>query len=258
MIKLLGAELKRIWTEFIRYPVDSISVVLITTIIFYGLFLSASYIAGPSALALGNRLDAIVVGYVLWFLVTFIIGDIALGLQAEAQTGTLEQVLLSPFGVLKIFLARAIASLTLRLSLIVGILSLIMLITGSHLYFPPSLFLPLFTVLLGAYGLAFIAGSLALLFKRVQQLLGLLQFVLLFMLAVPTEGWSGPLKIVELLIPMTLGASLLRDLMAQNQSLDFSQLGLALLNGVGYFALGVFIFHWAERRAKRQGILGGY
>lgn len=48
------------------------------------------------------------------------------------------------------------------------------------------------------------------------------------------------------------------DLMAQNQSLDFSQLGLALLNGAGYFGLGLLIFHGAERRAKCQGILGGY
>jgi len=258
MAKLLLAELRRIWTEFIRYPIDAISVVVITTVIFYGLFLSASYIAGSSRLALGNRLDAIVVGYVLWFLITFIIGDIAVGLQVEAQTGTLEQILLSPFGALKIFLARAIASLTLRLSLIVGILLLIMLLTGSRLYFPPSLLLPLITVLLAAYGLAFMAGSLALLFKRVQQLLGLLQFVLLFLLAVPTEGWSGPLQIAKFFMPMTLGASILRDLMAQNQSLNVSALGLALLNGMSYFALGIFIFRWAERRAKHQGMIGGY
>ena len=44
--------------------------------------------------------------------------------------------------------------------------------------------------------------------------------------------------------------------MAQTQSLDFSELGLALLNGIGYFGLELLIFHWAERRAKCQGILG--
>lgn len=93
------------------------------------------------------------------------------------------------------FLGPNGAGKTTCIKMIVGILGLIMLITGSRLCFPLSLLLPLLTVLLGAYGLAFMAGSLALLFKRVQQLLGLLQFVLLFMLAVPTEGWSGPLKL---------------------------------------------------------------
>ncbi len=257
MLELFLTELKRIWTEFIRYPVDAIAGVIITTTIFYGLFLSARYIAGPS-LQFGDRLDAIVVGYVLWTLVVFIVSDIAFGLQIEAQTGTLEQVFLSPFGTLKVFLARAIASLTLRLVMISGVLLITIVLTGRHLHFPPSLFLPLITVLLAAYGLAFIMGALALLFKRIQQLLGLVQFALLFLLTVPTETWRGPLKGLRLVLPMTLGAGGLRDLMARNQSLDFSEFALALLNGVGYFVLGLLVFRWAQGKAKRQGILGGY
>lgn len=256
MLKLFLAEFKRIWTEFIRYPIEAIAGVLITTVIFYGLFLSARYIAGPT-LQFGDRLDTVVVGYVLWTLVLFIVNDIAIGLQIEAQTGTLEQVFLSPFGAPKVFLARAIASLTLRLVLITSILLIIIVLTGSRLRFPPSILFPLCTVLLGAYGLAFMMGALALLFKRVQQLLGLLQFPLLFLLAVPIETW-GSLQGLGLLLPMILGADELRDLMARNQSLDLSQFALALLNGVGYFALGLLLFNWAEREAKRRGILGGY
>lgn len=257
MLKLFLAEFKRIWTEFIRYPFEAIGGIVITTVIFYGLFLSTRYIAGPT-LQFGDRLDTIVVGYVLWTLVLFIINDIAIGLQIEAQTGTLEQVFLSPFGAPRVFLARAIASLTLRLVLMMSILLIIIVLTGSRLRFPPSILFPLCTVLLGAYGLAFMMGALALLFKRVQQLLGLIQFALLFLLAVPGETWKGPLKVLGLLLPMRLGADGLRDLMALNQGLDISQFALALLNGVGYFALGLLVFTWAEREAKRRGILSGY
>ncbi len=257
MLELFLAELKRIWTEFIRYPIDAIAGVVIITSVFYGLFLSTRYIAGPT-LQFGDRLDAIIVGYVLCTLVIFIVSNIAFALQIEAQTGTLEQVFLSPFGALKVFLARAIASLTLHLVLIMGVLLLTIMLTGRHLHFPPSLLLPLITVLLGAYGLAFMIGALTLLFKRIQQLLGLVQFALLFLLTVPTETWSGSLQILRLILPMTLGAGILRNLMARNQSLDFSQFALALLNGVGYFILGLLVFRWAEGKAKRQGILGGY
>lgn len=257
MLELFLAEFKRSWTEFIRYPVEAIAGVTITTFIFYGLFLSARFIAGPT-LQFGNRLDTIVVGYVLWTLVLSIFNDIAAGLQIEAQTGTLEQVFLSPFGALKVFLARAIASLAFRLVLMMSILLIIIVLTGSRLRFPPSLLFPLSTLLLGAYGLAFIMGALALMFKRVQQLLGLLQFALLFLLAVPTKTWVGPLQSLRLLLPMSPGAEGLRDLMVRNQSLDLLQFALALLNGVGYFALGLLVFSWAERQAKRRGILGGY
>lgn len=257
MLELFLAEFKRSWTEFIRYPVEAIAGVVITTLIFYGLFLGARYIAGPT-LQFGNRLDEIVVVYVLWILVIFIFNDIAIGLQIEAQTGTLEQVFLSPFGAPRVFLARAVASLMLRLVLILSVLLLIMVLTGIRLQFPPSILFPLCTMLLGAYGLAFMMGALALLFKRIQQLLGLSQFALLFLLGVPTETWVGPLQGLRLLLPMTLGASGLRDLMALNQGVDLFQFALALLNGVGYFALGLLVFSWAEREAKRRGILGGY
>ena len=257
MLKLFLAEFERRWIEFIRYPVEAIGIVTLTTLVFYGLFLSARYIAGP-ALHFGDRLDVIVVGYVLWTLVLSIFNDLSIGLQIEAQTGTLEQVFLSPFGAPRVFLARAVASLALRIVLMTSILLLIVTITGVRLHFPVSILFPLITVLLGAYGLALIAGGLALLFKRVQQLLGFLQFALLFLLSVPTATWIGSLRGLRLLLPMSLGADELRAQMALNQGLDFPQLLLALLNGLGYFALGLLVFSWAEREAKRRGILGGY
>jgi ABC-2 type transport system permease protein len=257
MLELFLAEFRRSWIQFIRYPVEAIGGIVITTSIFYGLFLSARYIAGPS-LQFGDRLDAIVVGYTLWSLVLFIMTDIAGGLQYEAQTGTLEQLFLSPFGAPMVFVMRAFASLVLRLAVILSILLIIMALTGSRLAFPPTLLLPLLTVLLGAYGLAFMMGSLALLLKRVQQLLGIFQFALLFLMATPTETWAGSLQIVRWLLPMTAGAGLLRDLMARGEALNLAQFSLALLNGIGYFTVGLLIFRFAEREAKRRGMLGGY
>jgi ABC-2 type transport system permease protein len=257
MIDLLFAELKRSWIQFIRYPIEALGGIVIITSVFYGLFLSARYMVGP-AFQFGDRLDTIVIGYVLWTLVIFIINDIALGLQVEAQTGTLEQVFLSPFGAPRVFLARAIASLTLRLTLILGILLIIMALTGSRLHFPPVLFLPLTAMVLAAYGLAFIMGSCSLLFKQIQQLLGLFQFVLLFLLATPTETWTGAARVASFLLPMIPSANLLRDLMARQMALAPLAIALAFANGVAYFTLGFLVFRWAERRAKRRGAIGGY
>lgn len=257
MFELFLAELKRSWIQFTRYPTEAIGGVVIITAVFYGLFLSARYIAGPN-LQFGDRLDAIIVGYVLWTLVLFIMTDIAGTLQYEAQTGTLEQLFLSPFSASKVFLIRALAGLMLQLIELLSILLIIIVLTRSQLSFPPSLLLPLLTVLLGAYGLAFMMGSLSLLLKRVQQLLGIFQFALLFLLTVPTETWTGSLRVVGLLLPMMPGAGLLRNLMARGQMLDPIAFVIALGNGVAYFTLGLFLFHWAERETKRRGGLGGY
>lgn len=257
MFELFLAEFKRSWIQFIRYSTEAIGGIIIITAVFYGLFLSARYIAGPS-LQFGNRLDAIIVGYVLWTLVVFIVNDIAATIQIEAQTGTLEQIFLSSFGAPTVFLVRALANLMLQLVILLSILLIIITLTRSQLSFPPSLLLPLLTVVLGAYGLAFTMGSLALLLKRVQQLFGIFQFALLFPLTAPTETWTGSLRIVGLLLPMMPGAGLLRDLMARGQMLDPIQFAIALCNGAAYFTVGLFLFRWAERETKRRGSLGGY
>lgn len=257
MIDLLLGELKRTWIQAVRYPTESVGGVVILTTVFYGIFLSTQYIAGPMG-TFGDRLDAVVVGYVIWTLVLYIVNDIANNLQLEAQTGTLEQVFLSPFGAPRVFLARALASLTLRIILIMVVLSLIIAITGARLTFSTALLLPLLTLLLSAYGLAFFVGSFALVFKKVQQLLGLFQFVLLFLLAAPTEEWSGGARSLANILPILPSTGLLRDLMARSQPLDWGEWAIALANGIVYFTLGMLVFRWAERQAKQQGSLGGY
>ncbi|NJR51278.1 MAG: ABC transporter permease [Leptolyngbyaceae cyanobacterium CSU_1_3] len=256
-LKLFSAELRRGWIQFIRYPAEAISGIFIITALFYGLFLGAKYVAGPG-LQLGDRLDAIIVSYVLWTLVTFILFNTTGTLQNEAQTGTLEQLFLTPFGAPRVFLTRAIADLFIQFVLISTILILISLLTGRYLSFPPALFLPLIAVIMGAYGISFALGSLALLLKRVQQLLGVVQFALLFLMTISTESLTGSLKILGFLLPMTTGAGLLRDLMARQQPLNFTLLGFALLNGLFYFGLGLLLFRWAERETKRRGRLSGY
>ncbi|MGD1896854.1 MAG: ABC transporter permease [Phormidesmis sp.] len=257
MLDLLIGEFKRTWIQTLRYPSEVIGGVVILTSVFYGIFLSTQYMAG-SVSTFGNRLDTVVIGYIIWSLVLYIVNDIATNLQMEARTGTLEQVFLSPFGAPRVFFARAVASLTLRLLLILVVLAIIIAITGSQIAFPPVLLLPLTTLLLGAYGLAFLIGSLALVLKNVQQLLSLFQFFLFFLLAAPTENWTGPVRMVINLMPVLPSTGLLRDLMARELPLDWQGWAIALFNGLFYFAIGTILFRWAEGRAKQQGSLGSY
>lgn len=256
-MELFWAELRRSWIQLIRYSTEAIAGIVVTTVVFYGLFLSSRYIAGPQS-QFGDRLDAIVVGYLLWTLSLFIMSDVSGTLQREAQTGTLEQLFLSPYSAPRVFLTRAIAGLTIQIMIIAIILGLITTLTGSQLSFPPSLLLPFGTVVLGGYGLALMLGSLALLLKQVQQLLGIVQFGLLFLLALPIETWPPTARLLGYLLPMAPGAGLLRELMARNGALDAPSMLLALINGVVYFAIGIVLFRVAERETKRRGRLGGY
>jgi ABC-2 type transport system permease protein len=133
-----------------------------------------------------------------------------------------------------------------------------MAITGRWLTFSPVILLPLISVILGAFGIALALGSLSLLIKQVQQVLGFLPFGLFLAMLVPVETWSVPARYLGWLLPMTSGAGVLRELMARNQALDWGQLAIAFHNGGLYFAIGFALFKQAERIAKQRGRLGGY
>ncbi len=257
MIELFLAELRRSWIQIVRYPFEAIGGIFITTCLFYGLFLGAKYVAGPN-FQLGDRFDSVVIGYVLWTLTLFIMSNTTSQLQNEAQTGTLEQVFLSLYGAVKVFFVRAIASVVIQLALVLSVLIIILALTGSRLDFPPLLILPLTTIILGAYGLAFVMGALVLLFKRIGQVVNLSQFAFLFVLATPSETWTGWGQVWRWLIPLTGGAGLLRDLMARGESLNWLELGLAFVNSLVSLAIGLSIFRFSERQTKKQGKLGGY
>jgi len=257
MITLFLAELRRQWIHMRRFAIDAIAGILGIAVAFYGVFLTTKYVAGPAA-QFGDRLDAIVVGYTLWSLVTFIIVDIAGGLQQEAFTGTLEQIFLTPFTPARVFLVRAMARLTVHLVQILTILLILMAITGRFLTFSPTILLPLISVILGAFGVALALACLSLLIKQVQQILGFLPFGLFLAMLVPVETWSVPARYFGWMLPMTPGAGVLRELMARNQPLDWGQMAIAFLNGGLYFAIGFALFKQAERIAKQRGRLGGY
>ena len=61
--------------------------------------------------------------------------------------------------------------------------------------------------------------------KKVQQVLGLFQFVLLFLLLAPTETWVGGAKLAAYMMPIVPSIGLLRDLMARNEGLDWGGVG---------------------------------
>ncbi len=257
MFDLLAAESKRTWILYRRYPLEMFVGILMMGVTFYALLLGAQYLAGPVQ-QFGDRLDAVVLGYGLWMLVLMSMNRIALLLQGEAQTGTLEQVYLSPFGPVRVMLTRAVAGLGLSLTLSVGILLLMLQLTGRHLSFPAITLLPLGTVVLASYGLGLTLGALALLYKRVQEMMRLFQLGILALVILPVEQLEGPARWAGMLLPVAPGAGQLRDLMARGLPFDPGFFGLTLLNSTGHFLLGMGLFLVADRAARTRGLLGQY
>ncbi len=257
MLDLFAVEVKRTWLLARRYPVNFMSGMAMLVITFYAIFLGASYLSGPTA-QFGSELDSLIVGYCLWSIVLFSVNGIANTLQTEAMTGTLEQIFLSPFGALRVILTRAVAGLGINLAVTVVLLVILMALTGHQLSFPPILALPLATVPLASYGLGLLMASAALLAKRVGGILRLGQFLLLFLVMIPIETFTGPVKVASYFLPVAPAAGMLRDLMTRGLPFDPQVFSLALANGTCYMVIGLLVFRMAARAARDRGLLSQY
>ncbi len=120
-----------------RYPLELVGAVVTLSLLFYLLFLGARFLAGPGA-EFGGRLEAVLAGYLLWTFTLSSYNSLSFGLMEEAQTGTLEQVFLTPYGPIPLFLVRNVAGLLAQGLLVLLVALTLMALTGARLAFTPG------------------------------------------------------------------------------------------------------------------------
>ena len=135
---------------------------------------------------------------------------------------------------------------------------LLLLMTGRTLSFQLTILLPFCTAILAIYGIAFAIGGLSMIVKKVYQMMPLLQFSLLLLIITPVEEWEGWAAIFGYLLPITPSTWLLRNILVRGSSPDAILAVTCIVNGALYYAIGLMLFSYAEKRARHQGIVVGY
>jgi len=245
------------WLHFRRYLLNSLASILVLVVLFLGLFLGGTYLAGPAA-GFDDRRDILVVGFFMWTLTLISFSGVGSQIAEHARIGVLEQVLLSRYPPVLIYFVQAIAGLAFVLAFNLFILALVVLITGARPSFPPVVAPLLLAIMLGGAGLGFAFGAAAIVLKRVDQLQSFLQFGLIVVVMVPVEEWSAGWQTLKDFLPLTPAASALRDAMARGGDLDPVATAIAMLNSLVYLAIGLAIFARGVRIAKRAGTLASY
>lgn len=256
MLRVVYIELWRFLRALTRYPLELLGGVLGASVVFALFFSGVRYLAGPALF--GERLEALVVSLIAWSLAFSLLSHTASNLAEEALAGLLEQLALTRPGLLGVVLVRALLSLLQIGLLVIPIALTILLTSGAQLNFPPLTLLPLGTLALGSLGLGLVLGGLALVYKRVGQLLGLLQFLFLGLFLVRFEALAWPWNALGYLLPMTPSVAALRLLLGQSEAPGWDLLLLAGINALAYLALGIGFFQRAIRRVRQQGTLGTY
>lgn len=206
----------------------------------------------------------VLVGYMVWFFASLALNDMSWNLMEETQTGTLEQMYMTiaPTGL--VVLGRAFARFLFSTAMVAALGGGLMALLNMKLSLRTEVLVPFFLTLVGLYGFGFIIAGLALVFKQVGTLAGLVSNILLFVngTLMPIDRFPGWLEAVVRTLPTTQGIVVLRRMTLEDQSLiqlwGEGSLVYLLVHSIVYLLVGWLIFKWCERVAKRKGTLGQY
>ncbi len=261
----LKAELRFKFILKKRYILETVMSLLALYGLFMGIFLGIKTLGGVELTSgdFNTNIAYGIISYVMWSLSSTAFGGMNNIITSEALAGTLEQLYLSPFGFLRILILRALSGMLFNLIEMIALLSLIMVSTGIYLKHNILAAIPVLIVtLIGLYGFGFILAGLALIFKRTGPIVGVIQFLFLFLSVVPLDSFSMVIKKFLQSLPLVQGVSIIKRLMVHQESLSsmFFNFDLLILgmNSVFYALFGILFFKWIDGKARHYGLVGHY
>lgn len=211
-----------------------------------------------------------VLGFIIGMFAFGVVGMFTQGLQNMANTGVLEQLCMSPHGLITNFLARSSVS---AVSAVISSAIMVWLVTismGGTLYFDliPVIVL-LFLTFANLLGFGFMMGGLVLVFKQVGQVAVLVRMGLFALAIFATEdileqGWG--VAMFMHVLPITDAAICLKYVLIQGHGVidtqsvffDLPSFKFLILNSLLWTFIGIGVFHFMEDRSRSKGTLGAY
>jgi ABC-2 type transport system permease protein len=237
---------------------------IITHLVTVGfIFIGATFFLGGGQFN-AKQLPSLFLGYLVWFYARIVILTTSEDLMGEAQSGTLEQMYMSPVPSELLVLGRMLATL-ISTTVTVGLTSIALtFLLGIHIPVRGEGLPVLLVTLIGLFGFSLMLGGAALVFKQIEALADLLQNALLFLTGslLPVSHFPNWLEAFTKTLPITEGIIVIRNVVLGGQSLlsawaDGSLIWLCI-NSALYLCAGWLLFKWCERIAKQQGSLSHY
>ena len=197
--------------------------------------------------------------YTFWYLQT---AKLFWRLLGEIQTGTLEQVYLSPLPAWLVAAAGRVLATVLETTFVVGIMSAIVyVVVPFHLYWRWQGLIPIALIVAGSVGYSLLEGGLTLIWKRVEMIhelaLGLMAFLSGALL--PLDRLPEWMADVGRFTPISQGVVGLRALLVGGSTSLPSNGDGSLLWTIGislaWMLLGIVVFNVGESFARGQGSL---
>ena len=259
---LIKVSVEKSFKDIIRYKFNTISDILSFYILFIALFFGMKFFGSAmevTPIKLGETLEGFVAGYFLWTIMYMAYSDTAYSITNDANKGTLEQISMSHMGLHNIIIVRSLTDLAVNLLICFAVLFSIMATTNYWLNI--NIFELIILIILGIFsilGIGLIFGGLALIFKKIQSLLNIVQY---FLIGIVITGAREFESVLTWIMPFRAATEgIYRITIGEESILNFSVMDISkiIVNSAVYFIVGLFIFNQCSLIAKKRGLLGQY
>jgi len=212
-----------------------------------------------------------VLGFIIGMFAFGVVGMFTQGLQGMARTGILEQLCMSPHGLITNFMARSIVSAVTTIASSAVMVYMVSLTFGEALHFHPAETLLLLTLtFINLLGFGFMMGGLVLVFKQVGQVAILIRMMLFGLAIYANEDILHQGRVARSLmhaLPITDAAICLKHVLIKDHVLadgtvlpllQHPSLFYLVLSCLLWTGIGIACFKSMENWSRARGTLGAY
>jgi len=260
---LLKAEIVREVLLARRYLFEAIVSLIMVYITFMGIYFAVRKLAiGGDDISIASYQ---LVGFLLWIFAMSTIGIFSDEINASALVGVLEQIFVSPNGLLRFIICKAVSRTLIQIIPLVTLLLILLFSTGIRLKLDLLAITTILSLTIaGFYGLGLFFGGLALLYKRIGPVTMMVRGALLFVTGamIPIDKFPAFLQVVAKLFPMTQGLIMLRKVTVKGDSLwaliQNGDMSILIINSLIYLTVGLATFKVMENLSRNKGVIGVY
>ena len=231
-MNLIKSEIKKSVRESIVYYPDFIVSSMISLMLFYFLVTN------------NDNYTLLLVSYLIWIITSGVLSEASAAISTEKQIGTLQNLLIKPYSILTILIAKTISWFIINLIKTIFFLFILNMFYDVSSIFRVEFLLIIIISAIGIMGLSLVLSALTLVFTKVASFEIIISYLLLFL--------SGSIVDVPRYVIYTNPLSLATYLASRVLSGDFSwnDLFTFISISMAYFAFGVIVFKIIFSRSK--------
>ncbi|MGL4731110.1 MAG: ABC transporter permease [Clostridium sp.] len=259
MKNLLKAELTMLYGELKNYYVNYIFFNISILITFIGLFYSFSFNDEKASLIL-------LITLITWQLCNSALEYIGYVVQDESMLGTLEQIFMTRTTPTTVFISKILVNGAFNIvkSLIIFTICIFVFNVQGYLInisFLNCIYISIFMLMtiISFYTLGLVFGGLSLFLKRIQSLVVVISYFLLFFTGITIDVPKLPMVIrwISYTLPITWLNKLVYEIVTF-QKINASTLIFFIISCSIFIFIGYYIFSICINKAKKMGKLGQY